>query len=83
MVDHIDRNRTNNSVENLRWATNRENQLNTDYYHKKTNGMHHIALRPCGSFEVSIKGRTKVSKSFNTFEEAVTFRDQWMADHPR
>ena len=28
-VDHIDRDRTNNRVSNLRWATNSENQTNT------------------------------------------------------
>jgi hypothetical protein len=28
-IDHIDRNRQNNNVENLRWATKSENMLNT------------------------------------------------------
>lgn len=28
LVDHIDRNPTNNSIENLRWVTPRENYLN-------------------------------------------------------
>ncbi len=29
MIDHIDQNRQNNTVSNLRWATNSENQQNT------------------------------------------------------
>jgi len=82
-IDHIDRNRANNSVENLRWATCSENELNRNYYRKKTDGMHHINVRPCGSFEVSIKGRTKVSKSFNTLEDAIAFRDRFIAENPR
>jgi len=37
-IDHIDRNRTNNSISNLRPATNQQNQFNTDakgYYWNK------------------------------------------------
>lgn len=30
VVDHIDRNKANNSVENLRWVTSKENNLNKD-----------------------------------------------------
>ena len=83
MVDHIDRNRTNNAVQNLRWVTNRENGLNTDYHHKKTDGTHYIRVTPYGSFHVRINGRTKVSKSFNTLEDAVAFRNRFIAENPR
>ena len=35
-VDHIDRDKTNNNAENLRWATRSENNLNKNpYKHKK------------------------------------------------
>ena len=83
MVDHIDRDKLNNHVSNLRWATPSENTLNTDYYVQKTDGTDHIRITPCQSFEVRISGRTKVNKTFATLNEAIAFRDQWMIDHPR
>ena len=84
-VDHIDRDRANNHVSNLRWATPSENTLNTDYYHHKTTGdRHHIRLTVSQTFSVQIKGRhTAVTKNFKTLEEAIAFRDQWMVDNPR
>jgi hypothetical protein len=39
-IDHIDKNRLNNSIENLRLVTNQENAFNTDakgYYFNKAN----------------------------------------------
>ena len=81
-VDHVDRNRTNNTVENLRWATHSENSLNMDYIVRKSEA-HHITVTRYGTFEVAIRGRTKVSKTFKTLEEAIAFRDQYMIDNPR
>lgn len=37
-VDHIDKNRANNSVENLRWATSKEQCKNRNYKRKKPQG---------------------------------------------
>ena len=83
MVDHIDRDKTNNHVSNLRWVTNSENGLNTDYYAKKTDGTEHIKVTPYQRFCVQIRGRTTISKTFKTLNEAIAFRDQWIADNPR
>ena len=82
-VDHIDRNKVNNHVSNLRWVTRGENQLNRDYFVKKTDGMHNIVITVYQTFEVRIVGRTKINKNFKTLEEAIAFRDQWMIDNPR
>jgi hypothetical protein len=82
-VDHIDRDKTNNHVSNLRWATCSENMQNRGYYVKKTDGTQHITPTISQTFRVKIRGRTAVSKNFDTLEEAVAFRDQWMTDHPR
>jgi len=83
-VDHIDRNRTNNHVSNLRWVTHSENSKNTGYSHyNRTGTMHHIVITRNGRFRVQITNGLRVAKNFKTSEEAVAFRDQWMADHPR
>jgi hypothetical protein len=82
-VDHIDRNKTNNSIENLRWVTHSENVLNKDYNHRKTDGSHNIYITRSGRFNVQITNSLHVCKNFKTMEDAVAFRDQWMAEHPR
>ena len=82
-VDHIDRDRTNNRITNLRWATQSENAQNTDYWVRKTDGTHHIKVTAYQTFQVQIQGRTAVSKNFATLNEAIAFRDQFMVEHPR
>lgn len=82
-VDHIDRDKTNNHVSNLRWATHSENSLNIGYYAMKTDGTHNITITASQRFRVEIRGRNAVSKNFKTLEEAIAFRDQWMIDNPR
>lgn len=82
-VDHIDRDKTNNHVSNLRWVTCKENSHNTGYYHHNKRDREHHVVSINQTFIVQIKGRTAVYKRFKTLEEAVAFRDQWMTEHPR
>lgn len=42
IIDHIDRNKRNNDISNLRWVTHSENALNTNEEHHKKQG---LALR--------------------------------------
>ena len=55
-VDHIDGNKANNAVSNLRWATTLEN------YHNKNTINNHITydnpLRTYGPYKRVIKGKT-------------------------
>jgi len=83
-VDHIDRNRVNNHLSNLRWVTQSENRQNTDYYGHVTSGhRHHIYTTSTDTFNVRFYRNGLLNKTFKTLEEAVAFRDQWMIDNPR
>lgn len=78
-VDHIDRNKSNNHVSNLRWATQSENCLNTIArkdnklgiknisYHKEGNGYH---------YQKKIRGELH-NKFFKTLEEAIAYKEEF------
>ena len=63
-IDHIDRNRTNNSVSNLRWATRYEQSIN-----KNLTENHHIHIQANSTYQV------RINRTFQTEEEAIRFRD--------
>ena len=73
-VDHIDKVKNNNSINNLRWVSNREysqNRLNQSIYG------HNISKTLVGHFEVQIcifKGNV-IKKTFQLLEEAIVFRN--------
>ena len=83
-IDHIDRNKTNNNVNNLRWCNSSENSLNKDYYHKKQDGNHNIwitsKLRYIVSFMIN---KIKTTKSFKILEDAIIFRDEFILNNPK
>jgi hypothetical protein len=74
-IDHINRNKQDNRLDNLRWATHSENRLNRDDP-LGVSGERHISPHR-NLFQVQITRQDfKVYKSFKTLEEAIAWRDQ-------
>ena len=79
-VDHINRIRNDNRLENLRWATHCENSQNRGTDHKNTSGHKNISYdksKDRWAFQKMINGECH-SKYFKRMEEAISYRDQYL-----
>ena len=76
-IDHIDNNKTNNNIDNLRLANRSENNCNKKVQKNNTTGYKNISLTKSNTYEVKIsKNNKKVyCKKFKTLEEAIINRD--------
>ena len=72
-VDHIDRNKRNNNLSNLRWATHSENMKNVEIRKDNKSGFKNISQRKSGSWEVSYS-RYKIRKTFKTKIDALCYK---------
>jgi hypothetical protein len=70
-VDHINHNRNDNRLENLRWATCKENCNNKGSFKKNKN-----IWRSYDGWEVKFYGTWAYREQFSSLEDAIARRDQ-------
>ena len=77
-VDHINRNKEDNRKENLRWVTKSMNEENKGMISTNTTGIKNIQyIKNKNKYVwkfVKVKGKTVVSKIFQTKQEALWFK---------
>tara|TARA_R110002020_G_scaffold100495_1_gene237537 strand:+ start:4582 stop:5067 length:486 start_codon:yes stop_codon:yes gene_type:complete len=74
-VDHIDRNRQNNDLSNLRWATKAENQENTIVNKNNQLREKNISKDRNGYIFKIVRNGIKKLKYFKTLEDGIDYRD--------
>lgn len=78
-IDHINRIRTDNRVENLRWATDSENQQNTIVQKDNKLGIKNICYYKHNRYEYykKINKGIRHRKYFKTLKEAVEYKNTY------
>ena len=73
-VDHIDRNKQNNDVSNLRWVNNSKNQMNVGIKSSNTSGHKNIYYHKGKKRWVYERNHFKIHKCFKTKTEALCYK---------
>ncbi len=80
-VDHIDRDKDNNHISNLRWVTSQENNDNRGMTNRNTSGHEYISYHKMNKgwvFQYRGNGHN-VRKYFKTFDEAIAFKCEYLS----
>jgi len=82
IIDHIDRNKTNNHISNLRWCNHSENTINTNVYNSNKLGIKNIFYNQIHKYYVFAIRRNNINhtKYFKTLEECIEYRDEYLAN---
>jgi hypothetical protein len=74
-VDHIDRDKTNNRIENLRWATRQEQNENRGIMKNNKSGHKYIGWNNHSKrWVVRFHGKNKIQKYFKNKNDAIWFK---------
>jgi hypothetical protein len=74
-LDHIDRDKNNNDVSNLRWVTPSENNYNRGIPKNNKTGYKQISFREGRPKGYTVKKPGQSQKGFKTLNEAIYYRD--------
>ena len=74
-IDHVNRNKKDNRIENLRWATISQNKLNTNFNQSKFSKEHELwkHMANANKKKVMLIGKDKIEREFNSFFEAAKY----------
>ena len=82
IVDHINRDKSDNRLENLRWATIQENCWNVGISKVNKSGVIGVRYDPKCSIRPWVASLNNIKKHFKTKEEAITGRRGMEECHP-
>jgi len=80
-IDHINRNRVDNTIENLRWVDMIENNQNLSYRNDNVLNEHHIVYETNRKrFRFRVERNHKYhNRYFITLQEAIDYRDEYLS----